>query len=528
MKIDDIEDIGKPKVKKACRSWSGVLVVTLVTGPGKFSCPFNCKYCPNEPGQPRSYLSSEPAVARGNESAFDPVGQFNSRLGLLRKNGHQLDKIEIIVLGGTFSSYPRSYQTEFIRDTFYAANTYSDEIKRDRLSIEEEQTINETARYRIIGVSLETRPDFITKVELMRFRKLGCTRIQIGVQHTDNAILEFVERGHTVEQSIKAIKLMKMNGFKIDIHIMPDLPTTTPEKDKQMIRRIMNSKDFQADYLKLYPCLDVDFTEIRNMKLNGTWKPYAEEDNGEILIEVCLEAKIHSKRWTRFNRIQRDFPEAREDLVGFRSNCIKTNFRQYLQNAAKKKGIKCLCIRCLEVKKQKLGKYKLFIDSYEASGGIEYFIHYSSYDKNILYGFIRLRFNFHDDSTVFFQLQDTALVRELHVYGLIQVVNSNNTGNSTVQHKGMGKQLVNMAETISYFHGYKKIAIISGVGVREYYKKTGYKLEGEGLYMTKELSFKFETTMYYLYLKIIDIIKITWMTCQKILLNIFTKFISKK
>ena len=209
----DIEDTIKQK--KPVRSWSGVLVVTVVMKPSKFSCPFDCHYCPNEHGQPRSYLSSEPAIMRANRNDFDPIYQFNNRMDMLGKNGHSLDKIEIIVLGGTFSSYPRHYQEEFIRDLFYAANIYTQKIdKREKKDIQFEKTENEKADKKIIGISLETRPDMITKFELQRFRKLGCTRVQIGVQHTKDSILEYVNRGHTVEQSKKAISLLKNAGFK--------------------------------------------------------------------------------------------------------------------------------------------------------------------------------------------------------------------------------------------------------------------------------------------------------------------------
>ena len=257
---------------KPVRSWSGVLVITVVMRPDKFSCPHNCYYCPAEPGQPRSYLSNEPAVARANEVNFDAVSQMYSRLCTLRQNGHKIDKLEIIVLGGTFSAYPRDYQYEFIRDLFFAANTFNvhlnleenieKAITKTKYNLFDEQRGNENAYHKVIGISLETRPDHINKYEIMRLRNYGCTRVQLGVQHTDNAILDFVNRGHHVEQSVKAIHMLRTNGFKIDIHIMPDLPGSNPEKDKIMIKKILESPDFIPDYLKIYPCLDVDFIEV--------------------------------------------------------------------------------------------------------------------------------------------------------------------------------------------------------------------------------------------------------------------------
>ena len=247
-------------VKLPVRSWSGVLVVTIVLRPDKFSCPYDCKYCPDERksngadyDMPRSYLSSEPAVMRAMEVDFDIAKQFNSRIDTLKKNGHEIDKVEIIVLGGTFSSYPRDYQSEAMRDIFYAANIYNKTEKRDPLSLHTEQAINETNDIKIIGISLETRPDQINKHELRRFRELGCTRIQIGVQHTDDEILKIINRKHDVQCSVNAIKLMKDFGFKVDIHIMPDLPGATPEKDKAMFDEVFLTDKYKPDYVKIYP-----------------------------------------------------------------------------------------------------------------------------------------------------------------------------------------------------------------------------------------------------------------------------------
>ena len=482
MKEIDIEDTVKQV--KAVRSWSGVLVVTVVMKPDKFSCPNDCHMCPSEPGQPRSYLSTEPAVARANRHDFDAVNQFNSRMTTLHTNGHTLDKIEIIVLGGTFSSYPRSYQEEFIRDLFYAANTFNSQNKRLPFCIQEEKHINEGADKKIIGISLETRPDSITQYELRRFRKLGCTRIQIGIQHTDNTILKKINRGHTIEHSIKAIRLIKEAGFKLDIHIMPDLPGATPDGDKTMIKSILTQESFKPDYLKLYPCLDVEFTEIRKWKKEGKWKPYSEENKGQTLLEVCIVAKEYSTEYIRFNRIQRDFPEEKPDVVGYSSLYIRNNFRQMLQNYAKKNGIDCKCIRCREVKNNKVVYPTIHQQEYSASDGKEIYISMDSNDNKLLYGFIRLRLQ---TNSVFKELTGIALIRELHVYGFLQTTNSNKSSKSQVQHRGFGKMLVRKAEIEAYRNGYSTVAIISGVGVRNYYRTLGYTLEHETEYMCKNL-----------------------------------------
>jgi ELP3 family radical SAM enzyme/protein acetyltransferase len=496
---------------KPVRSWSGVLVITVVMRPDKFSCPHNCYYCPNEPGQPRSYLSNEPAVARANEVKFDAVAQVYSRLCTLRKNGHKIDKLEIIVLGGTFSAYPRDYQREFIRDLFFAANTYNMyfdfetnmEYADSKLKgeLENEQLCNENARHKIIGISLETRPDHINKYEIMRLRNYGCTRVQLGVQHTDNNILDYVNRGHHVEQSVKAIYLLRTHGFKIDIHIMPDLPGSTPEKDMIMIQKILEAPEFIPDYLKIYPCLDVDFTTIRTWKQNGKWQPYADSDNGEKITNVILHAKKLSKPYIRFNRIQRDFCEERENTIGYSSKNIRSNFRQMLHTTMAKHGITCKCIRCCEIKNNpivsKLIKYK--ITTYNTFGGKEYFI--SCHCKQYLLGFIRLRINDERSQPFYDHLKNYAFIRELHVYGSVVPTNENS---GKVQHLGIGKKLMYIAQCISFLHLKFNIAVISGVGVRMYYKKLGFNYENEGHYMIKCISLC--QFIYYFFITLITMI----------------------
>ena len=236
-------------VKKRGKSHSGVLVITVLTSPypkvGKktqrFSCKFNCYYCPNEPGQPRSYLRDEPAVLRANRNQFDPILQFHDRAATLAMNGHPVDKIEILVLGGTWSSYPKSYQESFVRDLFYAANTFwdRDNPSREPKSLAEEQLENETARSKIIGLTLETRPDCIDADELRRFRRYGCTRVQLGVQHTDDAILKLVNRGHGLQATIDGMRRLMDCGYKVDAHLMPDLPGSTVQKDRDMLKYVL-------------------------------------------------------------------------------------------------------------------------------------------------------------------------------------------------------------------------------------------------------------------------------------------------
>ena len=331
---------------KSVRSNSGILSVALVMKPSKFSCPFDCYMCPDERidngatvDMPRSYLSSEPAEMRAQEVDFDTIKQFQSRMKTHEANNHELDKVEIIVLGGTFSTYPRNYQIEFIRDTFYAANTYFDKNPRDILSLEEEQNINVNARCHIVGLSIETRPDQINVEEIKRLRKYGVTRVQMGIQHTKNELLDIINRKHHVEDSIKAIKMLKNVGFKLELHVMPDLPGTTPEDDIDMLKEVLLGENFQPDYLKIYPCLDVKYTKIREWKKTGEWQPYAESDGGKELFRVLEYALENIPYWTRDSRVQRDFPpeHINNNHIGYKSENIKSNLYQILLNNLSKK-----------------------------------------------------------------------------------------------------------------------------------------------------------------------------------------------
>jgi ELP3 family radical SAM enzyme/protein acetyltransferase len=489
---------------KSSRSESGVLIITVLTSPGKFSCPEDCYFCPDERKiendfttervMPRSYLSSEPACRRASENQFDPVLQFFDRAEVLRKIGHMVDKVEIIVLGGTWSFYPTDYQEEFCRDLFYSANMFYDALTgkslRPRMSLEEEQVINETAPCRVIGITLETRPDHITKTEIKKFRKYGCTRVQLGIQHTNNDILDGVNRGHGVEASVKAVKLLKENGFKVDGHFMPDLPGSNPQMDIEMLREVFTGVDLQVDYAKVYPCTPTDHTVIKKWRDEGTYTPYAELNGGKDLIKVIKTLKTWIPPWIRLNRIYRDFPnhDYKTGEVGAVGGIMTTNLRQIIMNQMKAEGVSCKCIRCREVG---IGVFSwdnasVFIRTYNASGGFEYFISVESLDNHILYGFVRLRFNdplFEKRLSIFDNT--VAMIRELHVYGSLVKVNTVRSGDAS-QHFGIGKCLLAVAEKIAYDAGYSKVSVISGVGVRDYYRKRGYTLTDYG-YMMKSL-----------------------------------------
>ena len=492
---------------KSVRSESGVLVVTVLTSPGKFSCPKNCHYCPNEvnengnPIMPRSYISTEPACRRATECLFDGVIQFFSRARRLQINGHKIDKIEYMVLGGTFTYYPREYQHEFVRDLFYAANVYHEYEKtrtlRERYSLEEEQIINETAVCRVIGLTIETRPDHITMSEIKNLRILGVTRVQLGIQHVDDEILDYINRECPTKKTIIAIKRLKDNGFKVDGHFMPDLPGSTPEKDIKMFYHILTSPDFQIDYWKIYPCEVTPFTEIEKWYKSGAYKPYAELENGKYLINVIIYVLCIIHRYIRVNRVIRDIPNQSEKCpVGIIGGNMVTNLRQIIDDIMKKMGLKCVDIRNREVKD---GESKdefswdtssIFVEQYESSGGNEYFISVEHQTGSDLYGLLRLRFNNPDDS-VLANLKDCALIRELHVYGNTVPVKREGVDELQQlqqQHRGIGKTLMQAAEQIARKNGWRKLAVIAGVGTREYYRKLGYRILKPYNYMIKDIS----------------------------------------
>ena len=498
LQINDL-DLKNIITKKKCKSDSGVLVITVLTSAhpeyidedgntrvAKFSCKHDCAYCPNEPAhegnnwvpQPRSYLYSEPAVMRANDNGFDAIRQMNARITALINMGHVADKLEVIVLGGTWSEYPRSYQDKFITDLYYGANTFFDIQKRPVKTLEEEIQINENAKIHIIGLTLETRPDTITLEEIMNFRRYNCTRIQLGVQHTHNDVLHKINRGHNIECVYDAIKLLKNNCYKVDIHIMPNLPGSSYEKDKDMLDAILYDERIQVDQYKIYPTAIVPFTRIKKWYDEGSYVPY--EDNK--LFELIKEFKKKVQKYKRLNRIIRDIPSHYIE-AGYSKYYV--NMRQLLQDDMRKHNWRCNCIRCREIKGNIISSQNLMlnVEKYRSSDADEYHISIDSNCENdYLIGFLRLRIN-NDYYNVQPVLKGAALIRELHVYSNLNGVGRNIDG--SMQHKGYGKQLIQEAENIANSLGFKKMAIISGTGVRNYYRKFGYELQDT--YMVKYL-----------------------------------------
>ena len=394
---------------------------------------------------------------------------------------HPLDKIELIVLGGTVLEYPRGYLIDFIRKSFYICNIYPKKSGRKMLSLEEEQVINETSNCRVIGLTLETRPDGINHESIHFLRRLGVTRMQIGIQHTNNRLLKKINRGHTIEDSIHAIKLLKDSGFKIIAHLMPDLPGATEEDDTEMFNRILNDTDLICDEFKIYPCvvpktIDKDkpvATVIEKWARQGKYVPNADRDP-EYLSRVIGHYMKNVQPWVRVPRIIRDIPN---------TYITHGNKDGHLRQVIDKNNPDSQEIRLREIKRGKLTELPaLIVDKFQSSKFTEYFIRYETADRKKILGFCRLRLN-KEYNPLLPELHNSAIIRELHVYGNKTVVGSKTKG---VQHLGLGKKLVREAEWISLMNGYTNICITSGIGVREYYKnKLGYHLEG--MYMRKNI-----------------------------------------
>jgi ELP3 family radical SAM enzyme/protein acetyltransferase len=516
----------KFNIRNETRATSGITQITVLTSPRPngqdFTCEHNCYYCPNEPAheendwtpQPRSYLFGEPAVRRANDNKFDAAHQVWDRATGLELCGLPVDKVEMYILGGTWGSYPVDYRIEFVRDLYYAANTFyhdkSDNLSkmRPRLSLEEEIKINETTDVRIIGLTMETRPDHITADEIKLLRRMNCTRVQIGVQHLDYEILKKINRGCYYEDVKRGIYNLLNCGFKIEIHLMFDLPNSSPAKDKELVDQLFRINSLEEcnfadpnitfDEAKYYPFQSVDWTVTKQWEDKGEYLHYSHED----LIDVLIYAKSRTPPSVRLARVIRDIPVS----YVYAGNNVP-NLRQLLEEQMKKEGLKCRCIRCREVRK-KITSDDIIVNirDYEASGGHEYFISIESKDKETIYGFCRLRLsdnmgfiksggykelkNNNEDINLFPYLNNMAMIRELHVYGVMTPLNkknNNKTQDVSHQHKGFGKMLIKTAENIAINKNFHKIGVISGVGVRKYYQKLGYSLENN--YMVKELDF---------------------------------------
>ncbi|NYT00549.1 MAG: tRNA uridine(34) 5-carboxymethylaminomethyl modification radical SAM/GNAT enzyme Elp3 [Methanocellales archaeon] len=481
---EDEQDIIRRLVQlKPVRTISGVAVIAVMTSPHK--CPHGlCIPCPGGPmssfNSPQSYTGYEPAALRAAHQNYDPYRQVMARLSQLKQIGHPLDKAELIVMGGTFTARTLCYQEWFVRRCLDAMNDFEDKNKRARkksILLKDVQKANEIAKVRNIGITFETRPDFSKKENIDLMLKLGGTKVELGVQSTYDFVLRRMQRGHTTEATIIANAMLRDSGLKVGFHMMPGLPSSSLDDDLKMFHRIFTDPKFKPDYLKIYPTLIVNGTQLHEMWKNGEYSPLMNEDAVELLSKV----KSFLPRWVRLQRIQRDIP-ANLILAGVN----KSNIRQLAADKLIESGKKCHCIRCREVghallkgNEPEISNIQFLIERYDACGGIEHFISIDDVEKDILIGFLRLRFPNNPHRK---ELSNAALVRELRVYGPMVPIGSRKDG---WQHRGYGEELLSEAENISKENGFDKIAITSGVGVRDYYRKFEYELDGP--YMIKGL-----------------------------------------
>lgn len=490
--------------KRSVRTMSGVAPLTVMTKP--FPCPGRCIYCPTDVRMPKSYLPSQPAAQRAFRQRFNPYTQVFVRLKALQMTGHEVSKVELRVIGGTWSSYPKRYQKWFLKQCLMAMNEFSQQIsdkKTDKMEnlVQEEDVIseygvdrvntvilkplngrksfedavreNEGAKVRCIGINIETRPDFIDKNEAKRLRRLGVTKVEMGVQTVFDEIQKGTGRGHDLESVRKATGFLKDAGFKIGYHMMPNLPGSTPRMDKEMIKEIFENVYYKPDYLKIYPCVVMPKTKLSLMYRDGNYKSYGEK----ILEDILADNLANVPEWCRIDRIARDIP-SNEIESGFRAS----NIRQILEAKLAKNGLRVREIRFREVKDEGVNETDVaFVERvYRASGGEERFLSFEDLWNDKILALLRLRF---PGKAFIKELVGAAIVREVHVYG--RQIAVGNKGKGEKQHLGLGRKLLEEAEKISRDAKFRKIAVISGIGTREYYRKWGYKLQGS--YMLKSL-----------------------------------------
>ena len=450
-------------VRKPTRTLSGVAVIAAMTSPAR--CPHGtCVPCPGgiECVSPQSYTGREPAALRAEQHGYDPYAQVTARLGQLDEIGHPLDKSELIIMGGTISSRPLGYQHWFVKRCLQAMNDYPGP-KSPSIGWQSFAGLaiaNETASVRNIGTTFETRPDWCGPKEIQEMLSLGATKVELGVQSTRDDLLLTMKRGHSVEDAVAANRNLREAGLKVGFHMMPGLPGSTPEVDLEVFRDLFTDSRFRPDYLKIYPTLVIEGTELYRQYLRGEYTPLGDADAAELVSRI----KERLPGYVRLQRVQRDIP-AQLIVAGVK----KSNLRQLAQQNLRARGGKCRCIRCREAGLRRVleAAVSLKHEAYEACGGVEHFFSFVAEDDTLV-GFLRLR------------LSARALVRELHVYGPMVPIGTRSDG---WQHQGYGTRLVEAAEILAREEGYSALEITSGIGARGYYRRLGYDLCG--YYMTK-------------------------------------------
>lgn len=500
----DLKFLKKYLQTKPTRSISGVAVIAVMTKP--FKCPHGkCIMCPGGLSSvfgdvPQSYTGKEPATMRGIRAGFDPYIQVFNRLEQYIVTGHVPDKIELILMGGTFPSFPKKYQESFVTYCFKAMNDFSrlffknnvfdiekfkdffelpgevgskertkkiqGKIKRikGKSKLGKEQKKNEKSKIKCVGLTIETRSDYAILKHANEMLRLGCTRVELGIQSIYDKALKAIERGHGVKENILAVRTLKDFGFKLNFHMMLGLPSVTKKEDLEGLKELFVNDEYKPDMLKLYPCMVVKGTKLYDSWKKKKYKPLTTKEAAELIVEF----KKFVKPYCRIMRVQRDIPTYVTE-----AGVDRTNLRQYIHNLMGKKRIRCKCIRCREAgRAEKIGKYAINVRIYDASHGKEFFISAEDTKNDVLLGFCRMRFpsqSLRKEIT-----KDSALIRELHVYGEAAAIGKK----GLIQHKGLGRKLLKKAESIAKKHRKKKIVVISGVGVRGYYRKFGYNLNG--------------------------------------------------
>ncbi|NOZ72699.1 MAG: tRNA uridine(34) 5-carboxymethylaminomethyl modification radical SAM/GNAT enzyme Elp3 [Chloroflexi bacterium] len=454
--------------RKPVRTQSGVAPVTVLTKP--FPCPGECIFCPTFESMPKSYVPDEPGSLRALQNAFDPFRQVSSRLRSLQAIGHHSDKVELLILGGTWSAYPRDYQEWFVKRCLDAMNG------EEAASLEEAQVRNETASYRNVGMVIETRPDALSPREVAHLRRLGVTKVQLGLQSLNDRILALNKRGHTVEEMRQAVRTLRGAGFKIVLHWMANLYGDTLESDYADFQRLWTDPAIRPDELKIYPTSLLKETELyREYYLKGLYEPYREEE----LVALIARCKTHVPRYCRINRIFRDIPSP--NIV---KGNKKTNLRQLVHQYMAEHDMSCQCLRCREVRRQEVepAQLRLNILPYETDINREYFLSYVTPDDKVA-GFLRLSLPNSPAVVPIAEIKDAAMIREVHVYGPALRIGGKSEG--AAQHAGLGVRLITEAKRIAYAEGFRQLAVISAIGTRNYYRKLGFEL-GE-LYMMQPI-----------------------------------------
>ena len=458
---------------KPTRTLSGVTTVTVLTR--YHPCPGECIFCPQEDKMPKSYLSGEPGAMRGLQHQFDPYAQVRNRIKALKAVGHPTDKIELLILGGSFSAYPRDYQEWFVRRCFDAMNEVNPEDDPDFETLAEAQTRNVHAEHRNVGMVIETRPDLVHPEALTWYRYLGVTKVQMGAQSLDDRILKLNKRGHTAQETLAATALLRAGGFKIVLHWMPNLLGATPESDREDFARLWGEGAYCPDELKIYPCQLLADTELYEKWQQGAYQPYSEDQ----LLDLIADIKTTVPRYCRINRIIRDIPSTY--IVAGNKN---SSLRQNVQQEMKRRGTRCECVRCREVRGKRVSAEKMTLHDmvYHPADAEEHFLSFDTRDDKLA-GFLRLSLPEDTSVTGIPDLEGAAIIREVHVYGLSLEVGEERKG--IAQHSGLGTRLIEEAETIARQHGFRKLAVIAAVGTRAYYAGRGFTMDK--LYMVKDL-----------------------------------------